>query len=487
MERSLMGCAAGVFAALLLATSAGAQCREPFDAAVTQMTIEGAALGNAFGCPTSLNVGSPPCGVAYRYYSDDPLSDGSVNAGVDGNPIYVTDGAGSFRADLDNSRNYFGDLHACGKPVYVLWDAILDAGTGDHRGYYGVQSQIIEIGETGNIFAACQGTSRFVSCFAALDGEAALDVVGTPQGTLEHTGGLAPIPVPTLVGASCSQVDLEWVEVANWERTPAVGGDPGDAPNPVDGVDLHLLESETELDPALVTETDLDAGARLVRSLGAGVTSTTLDLATDITAGTRSFLPVLRIRYRDNADGSPMRSTQWSANGPVLFLDEADCDADGVAAPDDNCPETYNPSQIDFDEDGLGNSCDNCVNAVNPGQGDSDGDGQGDACDLDDGIVVFTLVDDPDLRWQPDPFYTFFNLYRGSLDVLRAGGDYTQTPGSNPYADRFCDLLQLSYEDTMLPSEGEAFYWLVTGDGVGGESGLGDGAGLSRSNASPCP
>jgi hypothetical protein len=77
-----------------------------------------------------------------------------------------------------------------------------------------------------------------------------------------------------------------------------------------------------------------------------------------------------------------------------------DSDADGVADPSDNCPNTSNPNQANFDGDGLGDACD----------GDDDNDGLGDAADPndadtdsdDDGVTdgaeddQDTFPDDPD-------------------------------------------------------------------------------------------
>jgi hypothetical protein len=62
----------------------------------------------------------------------------------------------------------------------------------------------------------------------------------------------------------------------------------------------------------------------------------------------------------------------------------ADPDADGLLAPDDNCPFAYNKDQKDYDGDGVGDPCDNCpysVNEPNPGQENIDGDDLGDVCD----------------------------------------------------------------------------------------------------------
>jgi hypothetical protein len=59
----------------------------------------------------------------------------------------------------------------------------------------------------------------------------------------------------------------------------------------------------------------------------------------------------------------------------------ADADLDGVQNVSDNCPDIYNPQQIDIDGDTIGDLCDNCPAISNPGQTDSDDDGIGDACD----------------------------------------------------------------------------------------------------------
>lgn len=65
--------------------------------------------------------------------------------------------------------------------------------------------------------------------------------------------------------------------------------------------------------------------------------------------------------------------------------EDAECfpdrDLDAVRDELDNCPDVYNPTQLDRDGDGVGDACDNCPLAPNPDQADSDGDGVGDACD----------------------------------------------------------------------------------------------------------
>ncbi len=58
-----------------------------------------------------------------------------------------------------------------------------------------------------------------------------------------------------------------------------------------------------------------------------------------------------------------------------------DPDGDNLPDWDDNCPDVYNPDQIDSDGDGAGDICDNCPLISNPGQEDGDSDNVGDPCD----------------------------------------------------------------------------------------------------------
>jgi hypothetical protein len=147
-----------------------------------------------------------------------------------------------------------------------------------------------------------------------------------------------------------------------------------------------------------------------------------------------------------------------------------------------------NPAQGDFDGDRVGDVCDNCLFDFNPSQSDSDHDGEGDICDLNDGLIYIYSTDKNYREWQAESGYTSWNSYRGSLVVLRATGQYTQAPGSNPLAARDCGLSDPYVFDLTEPAPGEVAFNLVTGVAGGVESGLGsNSAGVPRPNANPCP
>ncbi len=172
-----------------------------------------------------------------------------------------------------------------------------------------------------------------------------------------------------------------------------------------------------------------------------------------------------------------------------------DTDADGYANPGfrsstcaiDNCPLASNATQADGDLDRAGDVCDNCPIDWNYGQVDRDDDAVGDRCDLADGMIYVLYSTKGTVSWQAEQGYVSWNVYRGDLAVLRAGGPYTQPPGSNSQAQRTCGVGTTSLADPD-PLPGQAAFVLVTGQAGGFESDLGTtSAGVIRPNTLPCP
>ncbi len=210
---------------------------------------------------------------------------------------------------------------------------------------------------------------------------------------------------------------------------------------------------------------------------------------------------------------------------------DTDGDADGNAC--DNCPAQYNPSQADVDGDTFGNSCDNCLTIPNPGQEDLDGDlrgnvcdncpteynsfqdntdgdrlgdacdncifdenddqvdfdsdFEGDECDLDDGAILVEMATVSVVAYQLEIPFSSFNIYRSSMQVLRASGLYTQDPFVVADAEQFCTETSGSIFDAHAPAPGAVVFYLVTGYGPP-ESDLGrNSSGQIRPNDNPCP
>lgn len=58
----------------------------------------------------------------------------------------------------------------------------------------------------------------------------------------------------------------------------------------------------------------------------------------------------------DNASTGVLDGKTWNIDSGVISPE--DHDGDGYGNESDNCPEVYNPDQLDFDNDGLGDPCD---------------------------------------------------------------------------------------------------------------------------------
>ncbi len=173
-----------------------------------------------------------------------------------------------------------------------------------------------------------------------------------------------------------------------------------------------------------------------------------------------------------------------------LCTDPADGDSDGVGDSCDNCPLTANFDQRDADNDGVGDRCDNCPGTPNTYQQNRDADGYGDRCDTGDAMLdLFFNADKNRPRWQVERNFLSWNLYRGDLSVLKAGGDYLQAPGSNPLAAQFCSLSPPYTSDGVIPAAGSTAFYLATALAPNGlERLLGnDGDGFPRPAANRCP
>jgi len=171
-------------------------------------------------------------------------------------------------------------------------------------------------------------------------------------------------------------------------------------------------------------------------------------------------------------------------------VQQLDTDRDGVGDACDNCKTLSNQFQDDSDADGLGDVCDNCAQVANKAQSDLDRDGEGDLCDTNDGIIyiVPSSTGGKFVEWQHELGFATWNVYKGSMLVLRSTGVYTQAAGSNTMAAKVCGTTSSSYPDNAAQPSGRVAFYLVTGMLGGVESSLGTtSANVPRPNTNPCP
>ena len=94
------------------------------------------------------------------------------------------------------------------------------------------------------------------------------------------------------------------------------------------------------------------------------------------------------------------------------------------------------------------------------------------------------------LDWDVRSLQESYNVYRGSLDTLRATGEYTQDPLDAPAAAQFCGVVpgEVPFEDTDVPAAGEVVFYLVTLELAGWEGPLGVAPDtFPRVNSRQCP
>jgi hypothetical protein len=125
-----------------------------------------------------------------------------------------------------------------------------------------------------------------------------------------------------------------------------------------------------------------------------------------------------------------------------------------------------------------------------PLDGDLDGTAVTDMGAYEDGGEAENLriaSDGGTVSWDHHPLAVGYNLYRGELAVLLAGGDYTQDPIDAPLSEEFCGLTTTSLTDWQEPWPGEVLFYMATPVGAA-EGSLGfDSAKSPRPNANPCP
>lgn len=219
-----------------------------------------------FNCGPKPGTTPATCLLANRVWTDEESS--CVNSQIGGPDFipYVFDtGTTNFqRYELDQTTpsNWPGpELGKDGQAWYVAWDYMVDPGLASCKGFYGVQSDILQQGETGDPrIRLCEDGALGLSCVGRLIGGIAnkCNQVDTVDGTVTNQGALAAVPIPIITDLSSvdfttagASITLGWVPACNFIVNDG-------APNPLMGYLLEVFVDDNN-DGACTPPTGCDA------------------------------------------------------------------------------------------------------------------------------------------------------------------------------------------------------------------------------------
>ena len=283
------------------------------------------------------------------------------------------------------------------------------------------------------------------------------------------------------------------------ERQPARFLDTGPQLAHDEGTVVRLERSlgERKLPPPVVAHVDAQRAQRVPRRVD-GLDGAEVELRARQRPTTSPFQ--LWARWIDQP---------WGGWNELDFRLLGDSDSDGIADPQDNCPDVLNPGQEDADGDRVGDICDNCPDVHNDLQLDYDGDGAGNLCDPDDDDDGW--LDDEDCSRLDESVWSAPSEAQSLLIALRvdrltadltwsAPGqpgciapwyDVVRSPTANEWdgAGVSCVVsgqFEASVADVEQPPTGQIYFYLVRAENVcGGTLGV-DSGGTPRTGAS-CP
>ena len=257
--------------------------------------------GDIFQC----GRGNDPCNLSVRIYNEVDPTDfyGAANP-VNGFPRYRN--RGMYQADSQLTGNYPSTVGLTDLNWYALWDGVTAPDRFDHVGYFGAQSQVVSYGELGNqTSTTCLPVVSTTACFLALSSESGNDLNGFgPAGSVKRSGGLSPIPRPTVTYSDSSSIDFAWEEAAAFSANDG-------APSPIQGYKLYFAvqdagrrfgPSESQLASEESLGNLIDATPETILPLS--TTSFTLDAGNPLLSGfnpnSQRLVAVIKMVYAED-------------------------------------------------------------------------------------------------------------------------------------------------------------------------------------------
>ncbi|MCP4703926.1 MAG: hypothetical protein GY865_04895 [candidate division Zixibacteria bacterium] len=154
--------------------------------------------------------------------------------------------------------------------------------------------------------------------------------------------------------------------------------------------------------------------------------------------------------YGDTDD--PLNSCPLDNCPEIYNPEQLDADDDGVGDMCDECPFDYNPGGEDTDVDGIQDACDNCPDHFNPGQEDTNGNDVGDLCDYICGDIDGT------------PEINILDIVFLINNVYKSGPDPDPLESADVNHDLIINILDIVYLINYIykgDSEPECIIWIV--------------------------
>lgn len=163
-------------------------------------------------------------------------------------------GGGGYVGNQEGTGAYNAD--AAEQPFYMLADADMNAGGGNHICYWGVSGVVTNNSGVGGFLPDDCGVAGAQNCFGRIDADFAGPILnnakhgyGGGPGQIRAVGGLNPVPNVEVGGVAGGLASLSWAALPDYTANMRPSTASGAAPSPVAGVRLYKIDRTPCTDP----------------------------------------------------------------------------------------------------------------------------------------------------------------------------------------------------------------------------------------------